>query len=129
MPDLIPPHDPLCPVADPITGKYAERCECDLIARVITRIRAEKPDFHYTLYPNGKVQTLIVDGTNWVSVASANAQEDRARADERQKIDTAVELLNIQRVLHASLIAPDHPNSPVLIEVNRVLAILTGDAS
>lgn len=48
--------------------------------------------------------------------------ESRVRADALAPV---VELLNTQRIQHAALIAPTHPNAPVLIEVDRVLALIT----
>ncbi len=51
---------------------------------------------------------------------------------DKERIAAAIELLNRQKITHASLIGPEYP---VLIEVERVLAILeardvpAGDAS
>lgn len=42
--------------------------------------------FTYTEYPNGKIKTLIADGTHWVTVADANMQESIGRAEERERV-------------------------------------------
>jgi hypothetical protein len=39
----------------------------------------------------GKVRSLIVDGSHWVSMAEANTMASAARADERGKITAKVE--------------------------------------
>jgi hypothetical protein len=57
---------------------------------------------------------------------AVDAREQLTRLQER--VDSAIELMHTQRVLHQSMIAPTHPNAPVLIEVDRVLAILEGES-
>ena len=55
-----------------------------------------------------------------------DAVEPIIRADERATVDAVRELLQRQQILHRRLIAPTHPNAPVLIEVSRVLSLLDG---
>ena len=60
------------------------------LVRDLDAARAEaatlRERFRFSEYPNGKVRSLIVDGTHWVSVASANGQEERGAEKARREV-------------------------------------------
>ena len=62
-----------------------------------------------------------------IHVAVLESERDAARVEVaalREEVEAVRELLHRQRVLHANLIAPTHPNAPVLIQVDQVLALI-----
>lgn len=65
-------------------------------------------------------ESLIIWNIRWREQAEAE------KGHLRDQIDGVAELLHRQRVQHAALIAPTHPTAPVLIEVDRILALIGG---
>ena len=43
--------------------------------------------FSITEFPNGKIRTLIADGTHWVPVSTANSMVDAAKARTVERMD------------------------------------------
>ena len=77
-------HNPKCLAYGFGPGQRMDICIC-------TGIRIGRADalsrFSITEFPNGKIQTLIADGTHWVTVSTANSMVERARADLWAKVD------------------------------------------
>lgn len=66
------------------------------------------------------------------ALIEAADQRDAARAEVerlRDQVESVRELLHRQRVLHGNLVAPTHPNAPVLIQVDQVLSLIEEAAS
>jgi hypothetical protein len=106
-------HDDYCP------DKGDRRCDCNWEARIraderereavrnaldesryrtmeerLIAMAGRLERFSVTEYPDGRVRSLIVDGTHWVPVSSANTQESigvsKALADIRSKVEGLV---------------------------------------
>ena len=92
------------------------------LADLIRELCSGSERIHITEYPNGKIRSIVADGTHWITVSQANSRADTASREvdrlnaERDDLRAQVEAQR-EQFMRVTRTPPEHPMARIYDEV------------